>query len=65
MKVKFTVDICEGCSAFTNYPSCYNCPYFDDSYLMYEPDDDEEDEDFEEYEKRMLEEDLEKSRKED
>lgn len=50
-------DYCEGCEEICCSPRCFNCPYFDDSYLMDEPDDDEEyDEDFEEYEKRMLEE---------
>lgn len=51
-------DYCDGCEEICGSPRCFNCKYFSDSYLMYEPDDDEEyDEDFEEYEKRMLEED--------
>lgn len=50
-------DYCDGCEEICGSPRCFNCKYFDDSYLMYEPDDEEEDEDFEEYEKRMLEED--------
>lgn len=41
MKIKFTVDICEGCSAFTNYPSCYNCPYFNDHIREVECEEDE------------------------
>lgn len=45
-------DYCDGCEEICGSPRCFNCKYFDDSYLMYEPDDDEEeyDEDFEEEE---------------
>ena len=30
-------DYCEGCEEICGSPRCFNCPYFSDSYLMYDP----------------------------
>lgn len=44
-------DYCGGCGEICGSPRCFNCKYFDDSYLM------DDDEDYEDYDDDEEEED--------